>query len=66
MRCTALRLDPDGRNVIVRFRGKRLADMGFTGEQPWPRHRIAPRDKVHGRTIAPYLWGDYFDEPEGD
>jgi hypothetical protein len=62
IRCTALRLDPDGRNIIVRFRGARNASMGFSGEQPWPRNRIVPRTAVHGRTIAPYAWGDYFDE----
>jgi hypothetical protein len=65
IRCTAVRLDPDGRNVIVRFRGKRNADMGFKGEQPWPRNRIVPRTAVHCRTIGAYAWGDYFDEPQG-
>lgn len=64
--CQALRLDPDGLNVVVRFRGARLADLGFKGEQPWPRHRVVPRDQVHGRAIGAFAWTAYLPAPQAD
>lgn len=56
--CVALELANNGRQVKIKFTSRNFRELGFSQIEFFSVRQIVPRDKVKGRTIAPYNWNE--------
>lgn len=60
--CVVLELANNDRQVKIKFTSRNFRELGFSQIEFFSVRQIVPRDKIKGRTIAPYDWKEILKE----